>query len=140
MGKRYFILSTDKKKPDLGPSIFSDAASGLCIISKDPKNPVEFDGKETKKITQALRNGHIIELDGPKGKASKSKSKDEDEEDEDDETSKGTGSEGDKEVDLTKMTDAELLAHYKENWEVNKKDEDKFVKLTTEKKIEFLTE
>jgi len=145
--KRYFILATNKKNPDASPSIFYDAASGLKILSRDKANPdpaasedeqgnkVEagYTGRETKKITSALKNGHIIEVDAPstksKGKVDPAKDLD---------TTKNVNI-GDKELkDLT--TTEELLAYYKANYEVKKKEEEEFLGMSLEEQKEFLAE
>jgi hypothetical protein len=122
--KKYFVLVTDSdpKKKDLGPSIFYDASVALKIVSKDEAHPDPaegYDGIITKKMASAIKNGFIREVTQSKGK------------------SKATEPAS---AEIADMDDAQLLAYYKENWEVKKKDEDAFLKMTTEEKREFLAE
>lgn len=130
--KRYFVLvvDPDPKKKDMGPSIFYDASSGLKVTSKDEANPDPkegFEGLLNKKIQAAIKNAHIKEVI-----AGKTKGKERD-------TSK-TPPAPPATPDLSAMDDEQLLAYYKENWEVKKKDEEKFLAMSAEAKREFLSE
>jgi hypothetical protein len=127
--KKYFILNVDSdpKKRDMGPSIFYDPGADLKIISKDPNNPDPKEGYEglmTKKIQSAIKNGHIREI------TAKTKS------------TKGTAPAAapDAPTDLEAMNDEQLLAYYREGWDVKKKDEEAFLKMSTEEKRTFLAE
>ena len=121
---KYYILRVEEgAKRDLGPSIFYDAGSGLIVTSKDANAPVAYEGPMTKKIEQALKNSHIVEVKAPKGAKVQAAA--------DASTTV---------PDFTAMTDEELLTYYKENWDVTAKDEKAFVKMTTEEKVAFLSE
>lgn len=146
---RYFILHTPKRKKgkpaDLGPSIFFDAASKLKVLSKDEKNPDPlggYSGPETKKMENALKNNHIVEVkdfDESKRVApatgetaaeeAKSSAKKPEEEEEE---FVFTAEEG------HKMTEEELMKYYKDNFDTEKPDRAKFKAMSKEEKIKFL--
>lgn len=131
---KYFILNTKGSKNDTGPSIFYDAASGLKVVTNDPEKAVAYEGVITKKIASALKNGHITEVDAPKGavktKGAAGKGK----------AAADTKPDATKPKELSEMTDEELVEFYKENYDVSDKDLEVFSKMSTEEKAAFLKE
>lgn len=110
MDKRYFVLGKEA-------SIFYDSAIGMMVRSKDKDAPDTFEGSLSKKADTALKHGHIVEVDAPNASGS------------------GSGK-----VNLKKMKDEELMAFYKENFQVTEEDEKTFKALSKAEKIKFLEE
>lgn len=118
---RYFVLGKEA-------SIFWDPTLKLKVVSRDQTNPTRAEiSKFSKRLDQALKNGHVIELKAPvpvpstvqveeeKNRVSKPKS-------------------------ITEMTDKELINHYKDNYQVSPKDLKAFKAMALEEKVKFLQE
>lgn len=151
--KRYFVLGAKA-------SVFYDPDSQLKVVSSDPKAPDEFDGKMTPRIEEAMRFNHIIEVkpngggrvapaeagkEAPKetkklvktlSAAQAKEVEDEQEGEDENEDNQDTG----EKVDITKMDKDQLLAYYKENYDVSPADEEAFKKLKLKGMIKFLQE
>lgn len=128
-GKRYFILGKNA-------SVFWDPKSRLKVTSSDPANPTPFEGALSNRVKLALHANHIVQVDEPEPKAEVVATK---KAPEPPPADKKKIAEYSKE-EMANLSDAELLALYKDEFEVTAKDEKAFSKKSREERIAFLTE
>ncbi len=105
----------------LGPkaSVFHDASTGLLVTSQE--KPTAYAGSVSKRMEIAIQHGHIKEVPAPAGA---------------DSAPKGATSD----ITLEEMDDKQLLAYYKENFDVTADDAKAFKAMSKEDKIKFLQE
>lgn len=145
--KSYFILGKNC-------SVFWDPSAKLKVVSKNAKQPDEFEGAWSKRIELAVKSGHIISVEEPEPTAetvapktpskpaepAKVEAEDEDDEDESSDEETEESEEETEGTDFEAMDDAQLQKYYEDTYDVTAKDKKAFAKMSKADKIKLLQE